>query len=128
MIEGHVNSHRELVVPVRLLDANEHVHRSEAVVDTGFEGYLSLSPEQIRAMGLRFSQRIDMVVATGRTFEVNSYFAIAIWRGERRPIRVLEAENTPLIGTALLWGSLLTAEVIDNGAITIGSLTAGISG
>jgi len=128
MIEGHVNSHRELVVPVRLLDANEHVHRFEAVVDTGFEGYLSLPPEQISAMGLRFSQHIDMVVATGRTFEVNSYFGIAIWRGERRPIRILEAENTPLIGTALLWGSLLTAEMTDNGAVAIGPLPAGATG
>ena len=128
MIGGHVNSHRELVVPVRLLDANEHVHRLEAVVDTGFEGHLSLSPEQISAMELRFSQRIDMVVATGRTFEVNSYFGIVIWRGERRPIRILEAEGDPLIGTALLWGSLLTAEMTDNGAVAIGPLPAGATG
>jgi hypothetical protein len=40
----------------------------------------------------------------------------------------LESEGTPLVGTELLWGSLLTAEMIDNGAVTIGPLPAGISG
>ena len=46
----------------------------------------------------------------------------------KRPVRILEAEGTPRIGTALLWGSLLTAEMIDDGAVTIGPLTAGVSG
>lgn len=128
MIAGHINANRELVMPIRLLDANQHVHRLEAVVDTGFEGDLSLPPDRIRDLGLRFVQHIDMVVATGRTFRVNSYYGIAIWRGERRPIRILEAEGRPLIGVNLLWGSLLTAEMTDNGAVTIGPLTGEVSG
>lgn len=128
MIACNISSDRELVMPIRLLDANQHVHRVEAVVDTGFEGDLSLPPDRIRDLGLRFVQHIDMVVATGRTFRVNSYYGTAIWRGERRPIRILEAEGKPLIGINLMWGSLLTAEMTDNGAVSIGPLPAGVSG
>ena len=51
-----------------------------------------------------------------------------MWQGHRREVRIIESEGTPLIGTALLWGSLLTAEITDNGAVTIGPLRAGISG
>ena len=128
MIAGNLNPDGELVVPIRVLDANAHVHRFEAVVDTGFEGYLSLSPEQISDLGLIFAQRIDMVVATGRTFQVNSYEGTVLWRGELQPIRILEAEGRPLIGISLLWGSLLTAEITDNGEVTISPLPAETSG
>jgi hypothetical protein len=69
-----------------------------------------------------------MVLATGRLVQVNAYAGTVLWRGERRQVRILESEGTPLIGTALLWASLLKAEMIDNGAVSIGPLPAGISG
>lgn len=128
MITGTVNRDGDLIAPVRVLDANEYVHRFEAVVDTGFSGYLSLSPRQIRDMGLGPPQPIDMVVANNVTFETSSYPGIVLWRGERRPVQIIESEGTPLIGIALLWGSLLTAEITDNGNVAIGPLPAEISG
>ena len=128
VIAGSINSNRELVMPIRVLDANQHAHRVEAVVDTGFEGYLSLSPDWISDLGLRFVQHIDMVVATGRIFQVNSYHGIVIWRGQRRPIRILEAEGRPLIGINLLWNSLLTAEITDNGTVNITPLPTETAG
>ena len=111
-----------------MLDTNEYVHRVEAVVDTGFNGYLALPSDLIRQLGVSATEPVDMGLANDLVITVTAYEGIVLWRGERRPVEILEAEGTPLIGTALLWGSLLTAEVIDNGAVTIGPLTAGISG
>ncbi len=128
MIVGSINQDGDLAVPVRVLDANRHVHRFEVVVDTGFRGDLSLLPYQIRDLGLLPSLPIEMILATGLEVVVNSYEGTVLWRGEPRPIRILEADNTPLIGTALLWDSLLTAEMTDHGAVTIGPLPAGVSG
>ena len=53
MIFGHINQDRELVAPVRVLDANDHVRRYEAVLDTGFDGALSLPLYLIQDLGYR---------------------------------------------------------------------------
>ena len=128
MIFGSVSETGDLIIPIRVLDANGHVHRFEVVVDTGFGGDLSLLPYQIQDLGLRLSSPVDMVLATGLEVLVNAYEGTVLWRGGRRPVRILEAEGSPLIGINLLWGSLLTAEMTDNGAVTIGPLPAGASG
>ena len=128
MIFGHINQDRELVAPVRVLDANDHVRRYEAVLDTGFDGALSLPLYLIQELGLPPTEPIEMVLATGRLVQVNAYAGTVLWRGERRQVRILESEGAPLIGTELLWGSLLTAEMTDNGAVTIGPLPAGVTG
>ena len=128
MIVGSINEDRDLIIPIRVLDTNGHIHRFEVVVDTGFRGDLSLLPHQIQDLGLSPSLPIEMILATGLEVVVSSYEGTVLWRGERRPVRILEAEGTPLIGTALLWGSLLTAEMTDNGVVTIGPLPAGVSG
>ena len=69
-----------------------------------------------------------MGLATDLVVTVASYSGVVLWRGERQPVEILEAEGTPLIGTALLWSSLLTAEMTDNGAVTIGPLPDGATG
>jgi len=54
MISGWVNSYREAIVhlPVRSLDGREQ--GIEAVIDTGFNGYLTLPPDLISALNLPF--------------------------------------------------------------------------
>ena len=128
MITGRINQDRELIAPIRVLDANGYVHRFEAVIDTGFDEELSLPSNLVAPLGMPYSEPSEMVVATGRIFNVTAYEGIAIWRGERRPIRIIEAEGDPLIGIGLLWGSLITAEIIDNGEVTISPLPAETSG
>ncbi len=112
------------MVPIRMLDADGHIHRFEAIVDTGFTGDLTLPSEHTRELGLIMERPVDAGVANDETFRLNSFRGTVLWRGERRSIRIIESEGTPLIGTALLWDSLLTAEMTDNGAVTIGPLPA----
>ena len=128
MIAGSVNTRGDLLVPIRVLDANGHVHRVEAVVDTGFNGYLALPSGLIEQLGVTATELVDMGLATDLVVTVESFEGIVLWRGERRSVEILEAGGAPLIGTALLWGSLLTAEMTDHGAVSIGPLPAGVSG
>ena len=104
------------------------MHRVEAVVDTGFNGYLALPHDLIQQLGIPAAEPVDMGLATDMVVTVASFEGVVLWREERRSVEILEAEGDPLIGTALLWGSLLTAEMTDNGAVTIGPLPAGVSG
>ena len=67
MMSGTVNSSGELMVPIRILDANEHIRRFEAIVDTGFTGDLTLPSEYTRELGLIMEQTVDAVVANEET-------------------------------------------------------------
>lgn len=128
MTNGWISDNWELVVPVRVLDGKEHVHRIEAHIDTGFNGQITLPPDFIELLGLEPAQPIALTMANGERETFPTFFGAVLWHGHRRSARIIESEGVPLIGTELLWGSLLTAEMTDNGAVTIGPLPAGVSG
>ena len=128
MISGWIGGNQELVMPLRVLDANEHVHRIEANIDTGFNGHLTLPPDLPQLLGLAAAKPLDLRMANDAIETFPTFRGIVLWRNQRRTVRIIESEGTPLMGTALLWDSLLTAEMTDNGTVTIGPLPAGISG
>ena len=128
MTSGWIGNNRELVMPLRLLDVNEHVHRIEANIDTGFNGHLTLPPGLPHLLGFISDKPLDLTMANDQTERFPTYRGIVLWHGHRRSVRIIESEGVPLIGTELLWGSLLTAEMTDNGAVTVGPLPAGVSG
>ena len=128
MTGGWISGNRELVMPIRLLDANEHVHRIEANIDTGFNGHLTLPPDLLRLLSLIAAKPLDLRMANDATETFPTFRGTVLWRNQRRAVRIIESEGTPLIGTALLWDSMLTAEMTDHGAVTIGPLPAGVSG
>jgi predicted aspartyl protease len=54
MIKGRVNAHREALVSLPLRGAQGEEHAIEAVIDTGYNGFLTLPPALIEQMGLPF--------------------------------------------------------------------------
>lgn len=64
MIYGNINGNWELVVPMQILDGNEHVRRYEAVLDTGFDGALSLPRHLIQWDSLLTAEITDHGAAT----------------------------------------------------------------
>ena len=118
----------ELVLPVRVFDRNDHVHRIEAHIDTGFNGQFTLPSVSIQLLDLEPARPIALTMANGDMGTFPTFFGVLLWQGQRREVRIIESEGAPLIGTELLWGSLLTAEMTDNGAVTIGPLPAGVTG
>ena len=53
MITGTVNSTREAILRLTVRDATGHEYELDAVLDTGFDGWLSLPPGFILALGLQ---------------------------------------------------------------------------
>lgn len=91
----------------------------EAVVDTGFTGYLTLSPADITSLALIFHGRAQAMLADGTVVTLRKYEARVDWHGQRRDVLVLAADGGPLLGTALVHGSRLTIEMIDGGDVMI---------
>lgn len=119
MITGKVNSRREAIVIVSLLDPGGIKQPIEAVLDTGFTGELTLPTKLIDDLGLEFIGSRNAVLGDGSEVLMDTYFGQIIWHGRPRLIMVLESEGGPLLGMELLEGSDLALRVIPHGPVQI---------
>jgi predicted aspartyl protease len=53
MITGIVNADFEPIIPLSICGSDGKVYTQEAIVDTGFNGWLSLSPDLIAELNLK---------------------------------------------------------------------------
>lgn len=123
MIRGSVNLMRHPSITVVLIDDAGRDRWTEAYLDTGFTGELTLSRAMIDQLGLVPSGRFNRYrVGTGVTETFNSYQGAIHWRNELRMIEILEAEVTPLVGIGLLWGNNLSVDFQSGGDVAITEL------
>lgn len=94
----------------------------ECVVDTGFAGALTLSPDAITALGLPFFQEIDANLANDADVKTAVHIATIVWDGREVEVAVLAMGRRPLLGTALLDGRRLCADFTDDGEVNIESI------
>lgn len=119
MIIGVVNAQTEAIIrlPIRAADGREQ--EIEAVLDTGFNGSLTLPPAVITSLGLQWRSRGLVMMANGTEDHCDIYAATVIWDGRPRNILVEAADTDPLIGMALLYGHDLHMQVIEGGRVAI---------
>ena len=119
MIIGVVNAHAEATIrlPVRAADGQEQ--EIEVVLDTGFNGSLTLPPTMIAGLGLQWRTRGLVMLANGTEDYCDIYAATIIWDGRPRNILVEAADTDPLVGMALLYGHDLHVQVVEGGSVVI---------
>ena len=121
MIAGTVRDEIELIVPLELFDAVGKRQKIEFVLDSGFTGFLSLSPALVRQLGLNSRGIQEGRLADGTV----SYFRLVtvnvIWDGTPRTIEA-QILGEPLIGTRMLKGCELRAKLELNGDVAISEL------
>ncbi len=122
MIIGVVNAHAEATIrlPVRAADGQEH--DIDTLLDTGFNGSLTLPPTLIAPLGLSWRTRGLVMLANGTEDQCDIYTATVIWDGGPRHILVEAADTDPLIGMALLYGHDVRMQVVEGGGVTIEAL------
>jgi clan AA aspartic protease len=89
------------------------------VIDTGFEGYLTLPIETIVELNLPCAGRINANLADNSSVSTEVYWATISWCGGDREITVLAMGQRPLIGTSLLENYHLSIDFCDNGDVVI---------
>jgi len=119
MIQGTVNDEHEAVIRLVVIGPKGQRRRIEAVVDTGFNGHLSLPASLIKKLGLPWRRRAIAELADGSQTIVDIYRGVVVWNGRRRRIPIDEAETAPLVGMALLAGSELKIQVWPAGNVSI---------
>jgi clan AA aspartic protease len=122
VITGSVNSLREALVRLAILGPHGQKLEVEAIVDTGYNGALTLPAAMVAALRLPFRSRGRAVLGDGSTTFINSYVARVVWGQETRRLVIDASESEPLLGTALLDGHELTIQMIEAGEVAIREL------
>jgi clan AA aspartic protease len=122
MITGIVNSLLQPTIPVLVQDANGRAHQIEAVVDTGFTGFLTLSKALVTALGLPWlsSERSQIADGSEQRFDVHG--AVVNWDGQPRAVEVEVTDIDPLVGMGFLKGHELRIKAVAGGTVTVEAL------
>jgi clan AA aspartic protease len=119
MITGMVTSFHQATIRLIVRGPTGQTQEIEAVIDTGFDGALSLSPADIAALGLPWRHRGRVLLADGTTSLFDIYEATVLWDGAPRRVAVDTADIDPLVGMRLLDGYELTVQAIVGGQVLI---------
>jgi clan AA aspartic protease len=119
MIIGEITLNREAVIELEIIGSYRRKENIEAVIDTGFNGYLTLPNDLINRLKLRLAGNRRATLGDGYVVVLDVYFAKLSWQGQEREILALQADGNPLVGMSLLYGSRVMLDVIDNGEVTI---------
>jgi clan AA aspartic protease len=122
MITGVVTADREAIISLLVRGPAGQRQRIEAVIDTGFDGWLSLPPALISSLGLPWRRRGLALLADGSDTVFDIYEGAVVWNRRLRRIPVDEAEVAPLVGMSLLNGHELNVQVRARGKVTINPL------
>lgn len=120
MIVGHVRDHLPRVT--LSLPGREGEISVEFVLDTGFDGDLTLPGSLLSRLDADFSQERVIRLADGSQRRQPFYEITLDWNGEPRIVEITQLESDPLLGALLLEGLLLQAEMIDGGEVLLDTL------
>lgn len=123
MITGRLTPDgREAVVALDVLGRDGQGRRIEAVVDTGFTGYLTLPADVAASLGLPQRSSERFILADGSEAVLAVYRGRVLWHDRELRIPVSQGEGEALIGMSLLRGSDLRIEVVAGGEVHIEEL------
>jgi clan AA aspartic protease len=119
MITGIVTSKLEATIRFHILDANGQSQAIGTIVDTGFEGFMSLPVATVAALGLPWIYRDITELIDGRIIPIEIYSAVVIWNGKPRTVNVQALGGHNLIGMRMLASHDLAMRVTDGGPVSI---------
>jgi clan AA aspartic protease len=102
MMTGTVNASVEPLLRLIAHDHGGQPHDVEAVIDTGFNGFLTLPSAMIATMGLAWLCRQQGELADGTIVTFDVYVGLVEWHGQPRSVEIEATNAQPLMGTALL--------------------------
>ena len=81
MIRGVVNAAYEAVITISLQGSESRTREIEAVVDTGYSGFLTLPSELVDQLGLPFAYMGQAFMANDAEVDFDVHYATVLWDG-----------------------------------------------
>ena len=98
MILGTVNASYEAVITLTVQGPSGLTRNIEAVVDTGFNGFVSLPQTLVTELGLPFLTNESAMLADGSMVRFSVHEATTLW--DSRPRRIYAPYPTPHLSLA----------------------------
>ena len=122
MITGFVTPNREAVIRLLVRADNNREEMIAAVIDTGFNGFLTLPMSLISSLALPFAGTTPTTLGLGSEVRIDVFETTVLWDNHERHVTVLATQGDALIGMAMLFGYRMTLDVEDGGAVVIEAL------
>ncbi len=119
MMQGVVNLRCEATLTVAVGNARRQLQAIAAVIDTGFNGFLSLPSAIIANLNLPWSGSDFVTWGDDSETCFDLYTATVIWDGQYREIDIADSETEPLLGMALLYGYRLQIGNVEGGIVKL---------
>ena len=119
MIEGVVNDACGAVVALSLQGPGGRAQDIEAVIDTGYSGFLTLPATLVTELGLPFAYVGRAFLANDDEVSFDVHDVTVLWDGQPRYVKADATGSTPLVGMLLLYGHSLNIEVESGGRVLI---------
>lgn len=119
MIEGFVNANLEAVVTLPLRGPAGQEQEIDAVIDTGFNGFLTLPPMLVADLGLPVVGDGEAVLADGREASFNVYGITVLWGGLPRYVETGAVGDEALVGMSMLNRHNLNINMESGGRVLI---------
>jgi clan AA aspartic protease len=91
----------------------------EAIIDTGYDGFLTLPGALVVVLGLPRLRSITAQLPGGSMHHIEVHRATLIWDGQIRTIEVDVIDGKPLVGRGLLAGYELRLKMVAGGSVTL---------
>jgi clan AA aspartic protease len=124
MMQGIVDQNCEATIRLVVSNTNKQTQVIDAVLDTGFTGFLTLPLTILTALNLQAYSREEGTLGDGSTCIFDVYSGFVIWDGEFRRIDINASEASPLIGMSLLYGYRVQFDTVEGGTVIIQSLSS----
>lgn len=122
MTYGTVTSDCKIVMPLNVRSKDGSSVSVDAIVDTGFNGHLTLPENLLRLVHAQEDNVWTVELGDGNTVEMNSYAIEVNWQGSNRRVVVLESESEPLLGMSMLWDHRVSFDAVDGGKVSVVAL------
>ncbi|MBW4505082.1 MAG: clan AA aspartic protease [Scytonematopsis contorta HA4267-MV1] len=93
MIIGRVNAEYEATIRLSVYGVDGQIHEQTAIIDTGFNGWLSLPANLISTLELQWDGRGRATLGDGSECLFNIYSATVVWGEQTITIQIDEAES-----------------------------------
>ena len=122
MINGKVTTTLEATIDIEVSGPSPPPQQTEAVIDTGFNGYLTLPSHLVSLLNLPLAGSRYATLGDGSVVSLDAYYATISWHGQNRKVLVLEGDGAALVGMSLLRGSRFSMDVVADGDVAIEEL------
>lgn len=121
-MQGFVNQNCEAILQVAVGHGSKRKQMVNALIDTGFTGFLSLPQSIIASLELPWHFRDLGTLGDGSEVIFEMHKATVIWDGREQIIDVAASEADPLIGMSLLYGFRVQIDAVEGGIVTLQTL------